>query len=185
MGKGKAFIILPIWFTHNDTAFDSSFRRFLMMPLVGESMDFKKKIKASPELNQLNLFITYVRLFLVITLPCSPGAELRRVQPELAAHQDRPNACERRLKGCRQTVMYDPGVQYPRCYWMSVDFGAREKTGLSRDKPSSQVEIDWNSVHVRSHRCEARVLNTTSTRLPQAYSTGIPGWLPVRILRLL
>ena len=51
-----------------------------MMPLVGESMDFKKKIKVSPELNQLNLFITYVRLFLLITLPCSPGVELRRVQ---------------------------------------------------------------------------------------------------------
>ena len=31
-----------------------------------------------------------------------------------AAQQDRPNACEKRLDGYRQTVLYDdPGAQHP------------------------------------------------------------------------
>lgn len=122
--------------------------------------------------------ITYVHLCLLITLPCKPGAELRRVQLTRIGRMPMKGASKAAAK--RSCMIPEHSTQ-ARCYWMSVDFGAREKTGLPRDKPSSQVEIDWNSAHVRSHSCEARVFNTTPTRLPQANSTGIPGWLPVRI----
>ena len=67
-----------------------------------------------------------------------------------AAHQDRPNACERRLKGCRQTVMYDPGVQYPsqmllneRWFWSErknrIIQRQALKSGRDRLKPSTRA----------------------------------------------
>ena len=45
--------------------------------------------------------------------------------------------------GCRQTVMQDPGTQHPdQMFLTGGRFWKGRKTGVPREKPPSQVEID-------------------------------------------
>ena len=68
--------------------------------------------------------ITYVHLCLLITLPCSPGAELRRVQLTRIGRMPVKGASKAAAK---RPCMIPEHSSEARCYWLSVDFRDREK----------------------------------------------------------
>ena len=52
------------------------------------------------------------------------------------AQQDRPNAYERRLNGCRKTVIYDPGAQHSKHPEIKQRKAEDERAGFTNHSPS-------------------------------------------------
>ena len=62
--------------------------------------------------------------------------------------QDRPNACERPLNGCRQTVVYDHGAQHPSQMFLTGSrFLEREENRSTRRKI---LQSGWDRLKLSS-----------------------------------
>ena len=83
----------------------------------------------------------------------------------------RPNACEGAHGCCHTIQVWSRSTANPaRCNWLGVDFekGGKPAREYPEKNPRSQVEIDWNSAHIRpearvepeSQRWEARLMTT-------------------------
>ena len=86
-----------------------------------------------------------------------------------------PNACEG-AHGCRHKIhVWSRSTANPAgCNWPGVDFSEGGEPEYPEKNPRSQVEIDWNSAHIRP---EARI-EPGSQRWEARLMTTKPPWLP-------